>query len=264
MTTPPLTTRPLGRTGLQVSPVAFGAFKIGRNTKVKYPGSYDLPDESAVARLLDEVAELGINLLDTAPSYGTSEERLGRYLATRNHRFLLCSKAGETFVDGQSTWSYTRDAILRSVEGSLQRLQTDSLDILLIHSSGDDLEILQHSDAVPVLHQLREEGTVRAIGFSGKTVPGAMQALEWADVLMLEYHLQDTSHLPVLHEAARRGTGILVKKGLAAGHLPPEQAIRFVLAQPAVHSLVLGSLNAAHLRDNVSIARTLPSRADVA
>ena len=67
-------TRPLGKTRLQVGPIGFGAFKIGRNAKIKYPSAYDLPDEAGVARLLDGLVELGIRHFDTAPAYGLSEE----------------------------------------------------------------------------------------------------------------------------------------------------------------------------------------------
>lgn len=257
-------TRSLGRTGLHVSPIGFGAFKIGRNTKTKYPQAYDLPDDQAVVRLLDELPGLGINLIDTAPSYGVSEERLGRHLAGRWHEFVLCTKTGERFESGESVWEYSRDAILRSVEQSCHRLRTDVLDILLIHSNGTDLEILQHSDAAATLLELKEQGVVRAVGFSGKTAQGAMLALEWADVLMVEYHLNDTSHQPVLEEAARRGTGVLIKKGLAAGHLSPEEAIPFVLEQAGVHSLVLGGLNPEHMRANVRTAAAVRDRKSAA
>ena len=81
--------RRLGRTGRHVSPIGFGAFKIGRNQGIKYASAYDLPDETAVAALLEGVLDLGINLIDTAPAYGLSEERIGRALG--NDRQLTTS-----------------------------------------------------------------------------------------------------------------------------------------------------------------------------
>ena len=72
--------RPLGTTGLAVSPIGFGAFKIGRNQKTKYAQHYDLPDQDTVDRLLHALLESGITLFDTAPAYGSSEERIGSFL----------------------------------------------------------------------------------------------------------------------------------------------------------------------------------------
>ena len=83
---------------------------------------------------------------------------------------------------------------------------------------------------------------------------GARAALAWADALMVEYHLDDHSHEPVIAEAAEAGVGIVVKKGLASGHLGAEEAVRFVLGTPGVGSLVVGSLSLDHLRDNVRAA----------
>ena len=105
--------RRLGRTGLNPSVIGFGAFKIGRNQKVKYPSGYDLPTDDEVARLLDGVLACGINFFDTAAAYGLSEERLGTYFANRREPVILSTKVGETFEDGRSTYDYTSAAIRR-------------------------------------------------------------------------------------------------------------------------------------------------------
>ena len=98
-----------------------------------------------------------------------------------------------------------------------------------------------------------------AIGLSGKTVAGARAALEWADVLMAEFHVQDDSHRQVMREAHDAGLGVLVKKGLAAGHLDPKAAIEFVLSESSVDSLVLGGLNLDHFTSNCQIATEVRS-----
>lgn len=249
-----LVRRPLGRTGLNVSPLGFGSFKIGRNQGIKYPQAYDLPDDAETAALLDGILELGINLIDTAPAYGLAEERLGRHLAGRRDEFVLSSKVGEIFEEGVSRYDFSREGMLRSVEASLRKLKTDALDLLLIHSYGDDLQILQQTDAVDVLEDLKQRGLARGIGLSGKTVAGAKAALQWADAIMVEYHAEDESHAGVMETAHARGVGVLVKKGLASGRLPVQQAIAFVLENEAVDSLVLGGLNAEHFRENCRIA----------
>jgi aryl-alcohol dehydrogenase-like predicted oxidoreductase len=244
--------RPLGKTGLCVSPIGFGSFKIGRNQKAKYRAQYALPDEGAVGQLLNAVLDMGINYIDTAPAYGLSEERIGKALAHRRREFVLSTKAGETFENGRSTYDFSGAAIRASVERSLQRLRTDVLDVVFLHSDGRDLEILNGSDAVETLQTLRRDGCVRTIGFSGKTVEGARQAASWADVVMVEYHLQDMSHAAVISAARRQGVGVVVKKGLASGHLPAAEAIRFVLSNPDVDTLIVGGLDVEHVRANVA------------
>jgi aryl-alcohol dehydrogenase-like predicted oxidoreductase len=253
--------RPLGRTGLAVSPLGFGAFKIGRNQNVKYPSGYELPDDAAVDRLLSGVLDAGINLIDTAPAYGLSEERIGRAISHRREEFVLCTKVGETFTvdaDGRpvSTYDFSEATVRASVERSLKRLRTDAIDVLLLHSDGRDLFILQQTDAVEALLRLKQEGLVRFIGLSGKTAAGHHAALDWADVIMAEYHAGNRGEEVVIAEAAAAGIGVLVKKGLAAGHLEPGPAIRFVLSNPDVSSLVVGGLNLDHIRENVEIARS--------
>ena len=78
--------------------------------------------------------------------------------------------------------------------------------------------------------------------------------MAWSDVLMVEYHLEDLSQAEVIAKAAEADVGIVVKKGLASGHLDPEPAIRFVLDTPGVGSLVVGSLTLEHLEQNVACA----------
>ena len=78
--------RPLGTTGLQVSAIGFGTVKLGRNQQVKYPSGFALPDDARVEALLQIARDAGVNLLDTAPAYGSSEERLGKLLQQRAGR----------------------------------------------------------------------------------------------------------------------------------------------------------------------------------
>lgn len=244
----------VGQTGLRVSPLGFGAFKIGRNQHIKYAEGYALPDERAVRLLLNGLLDDGICYIDTAPAYGISEERIGQTISHRRDEFVLSTKVGETFKDGQSAYDFSEDAIVRSVDRSLRRLKTDFLDLLFLHSDGNDLTILRETDAVESLLRLKESGKVRAIGLSGKTTAGAREALKWADALMVEYHCDDCSHAEVIDAAGAAGVGVIVKKGLAAGRLPASEAIPFVLQHPAVSSLVIGGLNGDHIRQNMAIA----------
>lgn len=255
-----MTSHPLRHTGSSICPIGFGAFKIGRNQGIKYPTGYDLPDEATVSRLLNGLLDAGIDLIDTAPAYGLSEERIGRAIAGRRNEFTLSTKVGETFENGESVYDFSAESVQASVERSLGRLQTDVLDMVFVHSDGRDIEIIEQTPVVETLLELKSRGLIRAIGFSGKTVDGARRALDWADVLMVEYHLDDRSHEDVISEAAGRGVGVLVKKGLAAGHLSAEEAIQFVLGNPYVDGLVIGGLNLDHIRTNIATAAAVRHR----
>ncbi len=243
--------RELGRTGLRVSPIGFGAFKIGRNEGIKYPRNYDLPDDETVSSLLNGVLDLGITYIDTAPAYGSSEQRIGRAIAHRRRELVISTKVGETFESGRSTFDFSAAGVRDSVHRSLQRLRTDVIDLVFAHSNGRDLAVLGDTDVVATLHALRDEGMVRAIGFSGKTPDGGQAALASADAIMVEYHLENRPHEPVIAQAAAAGVGVVVKKGLASGHLSAGDAIRFVLANPGVSSMLVGSLSLEHLEENV-------------
>lgn len=251
--------RPLGNTGLPVSPIGFGAFKIGRNQGIKYDRPYELPTPLQVQSLINQLIALNITYFDTAPAYGLSEERLGQTLPKVRTGLTVSTKIGETFIDGKSTYDYSGQSIEQSIQRSLSRLKTHQLDMVFIHSNGDDMHILEKSDAVATLQKFKDQGLIKAIGFSGKTVQGAQAALSWADALMVEYHLEDRSHEDVIAQAAKQGVGIVVKKGLASGKLPASEAIQFVLGNPGVSTLIIGGLNIEHMRKNLaSAAAVLP------
>lgn len=242
--------RNVGRTGLKVPPLGFGAFKIGRNEGVKYPKPYDLPDEAAVGSLLNSILDLGCTLIDTAPAYGLSEVRIGRAISHRRSEFVLSTKVGETFENGQSRFDFSSDAVRTSLDRSLANLQSDILDIVFIHSNGDDRRIIEQTETVSILQEYRARGLIRAIGLSGKTVEGATLALAWADVLMVEYNLQESGHEQAIKKAAEAGVAVFVKKGLSSGKLPASDSIRFVLGNSNVTCLIIGGLSLDHFREN--------------
>ena len=110
--------RQLGRTGISVSRIGLGTTKLGRNSDVKYPQAFELPNDVAVRALIDATLEAGINLIDTAPAYGTSEERLGSFLETSRNRVILCTKCGENYEQARSTWDFSALGIERSLDRS--------------------------------------------------------------------------------------------------------------------------------------------------
>lgn len=248
---PRLEPRRLGTTDLLITPIGFGAFKIGRNVGIKYAHGYDLPTDEQSDRLLHAVVdELGIRYIDTAPAYGLSEERVGRVLAARKD-VVISTKVGETIVDGVSRFDFSDRGVRESLARSRTRLGRETPDLVFVHSDGNDQHVLNETDVVRTLNDLKSRGDARCIGFSGKTVSGARSALAWADAIMVEYHLENRTHESVIAEAGRRGLGVIVKKGLASGKLPARAAIEFVLANPSVTSMVIGGLDLAHLREDV-------------
>ncbi|MBQ0776105.1 MAG: aldo/keto reductase [Pseudomonas sp.] len=254
--------RQLGSSGLTVSPLGLGTVKFGRNTGVKYPQQFELPDDRQALDLLALAQDLGINLIDTAPAYGTSEERLGKLLAGQRQNWVICSKVGEEFEQSRSHFDFSAEHTRLSVERSLRRLNTDYLDLVLVHSDGNDLKILE-GEAYPALEQLKREGLIRAFGFSGKTVEGGIAALEAGDCAMVTYNLAEQSERSVLDFALSHNKGILIKKALASGHLclqgedPAKKSLELVFAHPAVASAIIGTINPRHLQQNVISALTV-------
>ncbi len=249
-----LRSRELGNLGIHVPPVSLGTVKLGRNTQVKYPQGFEPPGDKEVTDLLETAQELGINLIDTAPAYGASEERLGHLLPGERTNWIISTKAGEFFERGVSRFDFSAKAIDASVTQSLRNLRMEYLDMVLIHSDGNDLQILQQTDAIHALQRRREKGDLGLVGFSTKTVEGGLAALDVVDVLMVTLNKRDRSQLPVIEQASRAGKGILLKKVFDSGHADTADSLSFALSQPGVHSAVLGTINPVHLKENADMA----------
>jgi len=248
---PPLAKRALGTTGIDVSALGLGTVKLGRNEALKYPSNFEIPDEAAARALLDRAKSLGINLLDTAPAYGTSEARLGTLLAGQRQEWVIATKVGESFSNGAATYDFTPEHVQHSVKQSLQRIHTDYLDIVLIHSDGRDLEILDGCGTLDALRDLKSRGWIRAVGISHKTPAGANRAIELGcDVIMATLNLTTREESAVIATAGTAGCGVLVKKAFASGWGTID-SLRYAVTQPGVSSVVVGTINPDHLQDNV-------------
>lgn len=256
--------RPLGSTGLSVSPLGLGTVKLGRDQGVKYPSGFRIPDDLEARQLLALARDLGINLLDTAPAYGVSEERLGPLLAGQREQWVIVSKVGEEFENGQSRFDFSATHTRFSVERSLKRLRTDRIEMVLVHSDGQDA--LRISETFGTLSELKREGKILAYGLSGKTCEGGLLALESGDCAMVTYNLNEQAERPVLDYAAAHGKAILVKKALASGHLclepgedPVRRSFELLFGHPGVSAAIIGTINPQHLSDNVATAASVLS-----
>lgn len=256
--------RQLANTDIYISPIGLGTVKLGRDKGVKYPEEFTIPNDSEALNLLALARDLGINLIDTAPAYGISEQRLGKLLKGQRQDWVICSKVGEEFNNetGESSFNFTPEHVRHSVERSLKRLNTDYIDMMLVHSDGNDVEIIQKFGVLEVLNDLKAEGKVRATGMSTKTVDGGILALQHSDCAMVTYNLAHTEEKPVLDFAAKHGKGILLKKALASGHIcsdqetdPVQASFDFIFAHPGVTSAIIGTINPLHLEANVLAAK---------
>jgi aryl-alcohol dehydrogenase-like predicted oxidoreductase len=251
--------RELGSTGITISVLGLGTVKLGRDQEVKYPQGFKIPDDQAVRELLALSQELGINFIDTAPAYGNSEERLGQLMANPND-WVIMTKVGEIFEHGQSRFDFSSTHTRMSVERSLRRLKRDYIDLVLVHSDGNDMYIIENEGALPELKKLKDEGLVRAYGMSTKTTEGGQWIVENTDVVMATLNLGDDHDLPVIARAHELNKGVVIKKGLQSGHADKsaggagvERAFEYVFSHAGVSSMIVGTINPEHLRENVAV-----------
>lgn len=208
--------RPLGRTGIQVSPFALGAMMFS---------SFGTSDQGEVDRMVGRALDAGINVVDTADAYGESEEMVGRALAGRRDDVVLASKFARPIGDDPNHRGASRRWIMTAVENSLRRLQTDHLDLYQMHrpDPGTDIE-----ETLSALTDLVRSGKVRAIGSSDMPASEMVEAQWAAERRGLErfrteqphYSLLDrTVEREVLPVAQRYGMGTVIWSPLASGLL---------------------------------------------
>ncbi|MDX1490918.1 MAG: aldo/keto reductase [Pseudohongiellaceae bacterium] len=262
MTVEILPKRQLGDTGLLVSSLGLGTVKFGRNSGVKYPSSFKLPNDDAVRNIIAMCKERGVNLIDTAPAYGHSEERLGQLLTDRKD-WLICTKVGEEFDSSGSYFDFSAKHTKHSIERSLKRLRSDYLDIVLVHSDGNDMDIIEKTDCFETLQRLKEEGLIRAFGMSTKTAEGGLATLKHSDMAMVMYNSSYADEESVIDYARSHRKGIFVKKALNSGHAvsgsqneedPVKTNLEFIYSHAGVSSVIIGSINTVHMSHNIDAA----------
>lgn len=204
--------RPLGATGIRGGEIGLGAWQLGS-------GAWGTVDESTALAIVHRALDLGANLIDTAPGYGGghSENVLGKALKGRREHAVITTKFGHT-ADGGSDFS--AEAIRPSLESSLVRLQTDYVDVLLLHNPPGEL-LDGASPQYAVLEKLKSEGKIRAYGVSidwradlDKVIDST--ASQAVGILFNAFH-QDP--LASFRKAAERGVGLIVKVPLDSGWL---------------------------------------------
>lgn len=270
--------RRLGRTGMQVSVLGFGASEVGEQGA----------SLRTVERLVGSALDAGLNLIDTAACYGASEDLLGRACAHRRKDYYIATKCGH--AAGLNLRDWTPQLIEKSIERSLRRLRTEYLDVIQLHSCGE--EILRRGEVTAALIHAREKGMVRFLGYSGDGA-GALYAVECGafDTLQISVSIADQEAIElVLPKAIEHDIGVIVKRPIAnaawlsrwplvAGYHRPywrrlrelayeflkrgaqesvATALRFTLAVPGVHTAIVGTVKPSRWEQNAALAALGP------
>ena len=274
--------RTLGRTGLDVTTLGYGAMEL-RGA----PAGPEVSEEQA-ARVLGAVLDAGINFIDTSPDYGRSEELIGQCIAHRRAEYFLASKCGcvpGAGMGGQHI--HTAENIRAGVEQSLRRMRTEYLDLVQFHRSLTRAEFEEHG-ALQALQDLQRVGKVRFIGVSG-TLPNLDEqvAMGVFDAFQIPYSALQREHETIIARASAAGAGIIIRGGAARGmpagwegrtyymlpgstardrweaaHLDElldgmdrmEFTLRFTLSNSDLDTTIVGTRDAAHLQDNIAAA----------
>lgn len=270
--------RPLGRTGLEVSVLGFGAAKIG----------FSQTPQEKVSELLNSALDAGLDVIDTAECYAESEVLIGNAVSGRRDEYALFTKVGHWAPEGVDGWSGA--GVIACIDRSLRRLKTDRVDLVQLHSCGVD--VLERGEVIDALERARDAGKTRFIGYSGDS-----DAARWAvesgrfDTLMTSVSVFDQEALELTLPLCReREMGVIVKRAVGNAvwvhdDLPPSEyhheywrrmrkldydfvrsdgegpdgpagtSLRFVLGLEGVHTVVLGTASPDRLRQSAGLIR---------
>ena len=280
-------TRTLGKTGLDVSVLGFGAAPVGH---------LDI-EKRAVVKILNTLLDRGVNMIDTAANYKVSEELIGEAIGHRRDDYVLVSKCGQAF-DDISGEAWSRETIAQTVDRALRRLQTDHLDVMLLHSC--EIDTLENGHALDTLIAARDAGKIRFLGYSGDNEAAVFAAgIDSISVIETSINFCDQANIhAVLPETERHDIGIIAKRPVANGAWKqlsmqqglyadyaktyterfarmaitpkdlgfasedpaawPEIALRYTLSQPGVTTAIVGTTKLSHLEANVAAAEKGP------
>jgi len=273
--------RRFGRTDMDVSALGFGGAEIG----------YDRTDQATVDKLLNSALDAGLNVIDTAECYVDSEGAIGRAVSHRRKDYWLFTKVGHWPDDG---WSAS--GIEKSIDRSLERLKTDHVDLVQLHSCARD--VLEKGEAIAALEKARKDGKTRYIGYSGDR-EDALYAVECGrfDTLQTSISIFDQQAIDLtLPKAREMGLGVIAKRpiGNAVWRYDAEPdndyvveywkrmqklgyefctgekkddrgpegaggvALRFTLSQPGVHTAIVGTTNPDRFGQNAKLLEAGP------
>ncbi|KIL39131.1 aldo/keto reductase [Gordoniibacillus kamchatkensis] len=271
----------LGRTGLEVTRLGFGAMEI-RGPRI-WNGRPVTDGEAE--RILNAVLDAGINFIDTAYDYGLSEEYIGKFISHRRSEYILATKCGCTVVNAgdhdETPHVWTRDNLLHNIETSLRRMKTDYIDLLQLHNP--TVEQTEEGHLVDVLKEIQASGKVRWIGISS-TLPHIAAYIDSGvfDSFQIPYSALERAHENIITKAAEAGAGTIIRGGVGRGEpgvglgnadrwaawtkanldelLEEGESrtaflLRFTLSHPGMTTTIVGTKNPEHLEENLRVAQ---------
>jgi aryl-alcohol dehydrogenase-like predicted oxidoreductase len=285
---PDLPKRTLGRIGIEVTTLGYGAMELRGG-----PNGPTITDDEA-DKVLNAVLDAGVNFIDTSIDYGRSEELIGKYISGRRDEYFLASKCG--CVLGGGDHIHTAKNIRDGVENSLKRMNTDHLDLVQFHRSLTQKEF-EEQGALQELQKLQSEGKVRFLGVSG-TLPNLFEQIDMGvfDAFQIPWSAVQRDHEKAIEAASKTGAGIIIRGGVARGapddwqgrryYMVPsntmqkrwddaklddlldgmtrmEFMLRFTLSNPDLDTTIVGTKSVEHLQDNVDAALNGPLPPDV-
>jgi aryl-alcohol dehydrogenase-like predicted oxidoreductase len=211
--------RDLGRTGIKVSEVGFGAWAIGGN---RHGNSYGGTDDKVSLEALERALDLGCNFFDTADVYGWghSEELIGRAFRGKRDRIVIATKVGSDFYQGFGFQTFDEHYIRFALDKSLERLKTDYIDLYQLHNPPSD--VIESEQTYSVLLKLKNEGKIRAWGLSVRNSRDGQTALMVSkpDSIQVPYNIfvsgMEKDLFPL---ASQVGCAIIAREPLSNGFL---------------------------------------------
>jgi hypothetical protein len=197
--------RKFGKTDMQVAVLGFGGSEIG----------FEKTDQATVGKLLNAALDAGLNVVDTAECYGDSEVQIGEAIGKRRKEYFLFTKCGHILADGKGGDGWTKAAVTASIERSLQRLKTEVIDLVQLHSCS--LDELKKGECIEALEAAKKAGKTRYVGYSGDS-----QAARWAiesgrfDSLQTSINVADQECIELtLPLAKQKQMGVIAKRPIA-------------------------------------------------
>jgi uncharacterized protein len=274
--------RVLGRTGLRVSEIGFGGAQVGIANYIERWDPASSTEQRSVEEALERALDLGLSYVDTAPGYGngTSEEVLGRVIGRRRAECVVATKPSARDPQG----------IRANVEGSLRRLQTDTIDVLQFHGGWyhpEDVEAILERGGLETYQRLREEGKVRFLGFTAEGPSGGVSRLIATgafDVLQVRYNFlyqhtcDHVNEEGIVREAEAQGMGIVTMRTLTSGTFQktiraafPQLAdadldgflLNYNLSNPLLDVVLVGMRRVEEVERNAALSDAVDRRLDL-
>ena len=189
---------------MEVSVLGFGGAEIGFNP---------LQTQEDVDALLNGAIDAGLNLIDTASAYKTSEAMIGKAVGHRRKEFVLLTKCGAT--DGFTRFDWSKKGITEQIQQSLTDLKTDYVDLIQLHSCSAD--VLKNGEAIEAIQEARQKGYARYIGYSGDSLDALCAVQTGAfDTLQTSISIADQEAIDLTLPLAReKGMGVIAKRPIA-------------------------------------------------